>query len=81
MKNSILFLILMFGLIVSCGKDETCITTFTPGLSGGQINFDSISYAIINYSEMKENGDTTALMDPDIFSNSVKVSWPFSVTL
>lgn len=49
MKNSILFLAVIFGLIVSCKKDETCVTTFAPSGNGGQINFDSISYAIINY--------------------------------
>lgn len=81
MKNSLVFIVLIFASILSCKKDETCVTTFTPGLIDGQIYFDSISYAIINYSEIKENDDTTALMDPGIFSNSVKVSWPFSVTL
>ena len=81
MKNSILFFLVIFGLTISCKKDETRVTKFVPTWNGGEINFDSISYAIINYSDVNEIKDSLDSMNPDIFSHTVKVSNPFSISL
>jgi hypothetical protein len=81
MKNSILFFVVIFGLTISCKKDDTRVTEFIPSWNGGAIDFDSISYAIINYSDVNEMKDSLDTMNPDIFSHSVKVSNPFSISL
>jgi hypothetical protein len=81
MKYTTLLFIAIFGLAISCKKDETRVTKFVPVLNGGKINFDSISYAIINYSDANEIIDSLDLLNPDVFSHSVKVSNPFSLSL
>jgi hypothetical protein len=82
MKKSILFLIAIFCLSVSCKKEETKVTQFSVTSADYLINYDSISYAIINYSDLNEiSGDTTTYMNPDNFSHSVKVEKPFRLTL
>jgi hypothetical protein len=82
MKKSILLLIAIFCLSISCKKEGTKVTQFSPVTNEGVINYDSISYAIINYSDLNEiKGDTSILMNPDIYSHSVKVEKPLRLTL
>lgn len=82
MKKSILLLIAIFCLSISCKKEGTKVTQFSPVTNEGVINYDSISYAIINYSESNEiKGDTSVFMNPDIFSHSVKAEMPLRLTL
>src|ERR1035437_10167879 len=81
MKKSIVLFLAIFCLSVACKKDETRVTKFVPSWNGGEINFDSISYAIINYSDANEIKDSLDSMNPDIFSHSVKVSNQFSISL
>jgi len=82
MKKTIFLLITTLFLAVSCKKEGTKVTQFSAEKADGSINYDSISYAIINYSESSEIlGDTSAFLNPDIFSHSVKVEKPFTLTL
>jgi len=82
MNKSIVLFFAIFCLSVSCKKEETKVTQFSLTTNEGVINYDTISYAIINYSDSNEiKGDTSVLMNPDIFSHSVKVEKPLRLTL
>jgi hypothetical protein len=81
MKNSIVLFLAIFCFSVACKKDGTKVTRFIPTFKEGVIQSDSISYAIINYSDVNEIKDTLDLMNPDVFSHTVKVSNPFSLSL
>jgi hypothetical protein len=82
MKKSIVLFLAIFCLSLACKKEGTKITQFSADKANGSINYDSISYAIINYSESNEIlGDTSAFLNPDIYSHSVKVEKPFTLTL
>jgi hypothetical protein len=82
MRKSIVILFAILCLSVSCKKEGTKVVQFSPATTEGVINYDSISYAIINYSDATEiNGDTSEFMNPDIFGYSVMVEKPLKLTL
>jgi hypothetical protein len=82
MKKLFFLLITTIILAVSCKKEGTIITQFSAARSNGPIVYDSISYAIINYSEANEVlGDTSVFLNPEIFSHSERVEKPFTLAL
>jgi len=83
MKKSIVLFLAFFCLPIACKKEGTKVTKFdvVSTTAEGVINYDSISYAIINYSDSNEIRDTSIFMNPGIFSYSVKVEMPLRLTL
>ena len=81
MKKLILLLVIYLSLGISCKKEEIKVTQFSASTVEGIIDYDSISYAIINYSDVNEIKDKSEYENPDIFSHTVKVEKPFTLTL
>lgn len=83
MKKSVLFIIAIFCLSVSCKKEGTKVTQFSVQFNerADSVYYDSIAYAIFNYSDIKELKDSSAINNPDVFSQSVKIKKPYSLTL
>jgi hypothetical protein len=75
MKKSILLLIAIFCLSIACKKENTNFSQFSVYFANldDSIYYDSVSYAIINYSDVIEFKDTSAFRNPDVFSQSEKV--------
>lgn len=83
MKKSILLLFAIFCLFLSCKKEGTKVTQFSVQFNerADSVYYDSISYAIFNYSDVEELKDSSAVNNPDVLSNSVKVERPYTLTL
>ena len=82
MKRSILFLFAIYCLTISCKKEEkTRVVTFNPILYNGNVNSDSISYAIINYIDATEVKDSTDFYSQDIYTHSETVEVPLTLIL
>jgi hypothetical protein len=82
MKKSVVLFAVIFSLTISCKKEETRVTQFSLFTNDGVINYDTISYAIFNYSDINDlKGDSSVFMNPDVFSHSVKVEKPLRLTL
>jgi hypothetical protein len=83
MKKNYSLLIAIFCLAISCKKDETKITQFYVLFNekADSVYYDSIAYAILNYSDIKELKDSLATNNPDVYSYSVKVQKPFTLSL
>jgi hypothetical protein len=83
MKKSILLLFAIFCISISCKKEGTKLTQFSMYFNerADSIYKDSISYAIFNYSDVKELKDSSAINNPEIFSHTVKVERPYTLTL
>jgi|GEM_PF-6943706 len=75
MKKSIVLFFVIFCLAIACKKENTNFSQFSVDFANldDSIYYDSVSYAIINYSDVTEFKDTTAFNNPDIFSHSEKV--------
>ncbi len=75
MKKSIVLFIAIFCLAIACKKENTNFSQFSVDFANleDSIYYDSVSYAIINYSDVTEFKDTSAFNNPDIFSHSEKV--------
>ena len=83
MKKSFVLLIAIFSLSITCKKEGTKVTKFDviSATVDDIINYGSISYAIINFSDINDIKDTSDYKNPDVFSNSVKVEKPLKLTL
>lgn len=83
MKKSILLLIAIFCLSISCKKEGTKVTQFYVQFNerADSVYYDSIAYAIINYSDVKELKDSSAINNPDVFNHTVKVEKPYTLSL
>jgi hypothetical protein len=83
MKKSILLLIVILFVSISCKKEETKVTQFYVQVneSADSVYYDSIAYAIFNYSDVKELKDTSSINNPDVFNHTVKVEKPYTLTL
>jgi hypothetical protein len=79
MKKSIIISLSIFCFAIACKKENTNFSQFSLGFANleDSIYYDSVSYAIINYSDAAEFKDTIALRNPDIFSHSEKVEKRF----
>jgi hypothetical protein len=75
MKNTILLILTIFCLAIACKKEDTNFSQFRVDFANlaDSIYYDSVSYAIINYSDATELKDSSAFRNPDIFSHSEKV--------
>ena len=75
MKKSIVLFFAIFCLAIACKKENTNFSQFSVDFANLEdtIYYDSVAYAIINYSDVTEFKDTTAFNNPDIFSHSEKV--------
>jgi hypothetical protein len=75
MKKYIVLFFAIFCLAIACKKENTNFSQFSVDFANldDSIYYDSVSYAIINYSDVTEFKDTTAFRNPDIFSHSEKV--------
>ena len=75
MKKSIVLFFAIFCLAIACKKENTNFSQFSVDFANLEdtIYYDSVSYAIINYSDVTEFKDSTAFNNPDIFSHSEKV--------
>ena len=73
MKKTILLLIATLCLAVSCKKEGTKVTQFSVQFNerADSVYYDSIAYAIFNYSDLKELKDSSAFNNPDVFSHTV----------
>jgi hypothetical protein len=76
MKKSIVLLIAMFCLSVACKREFTNFSSFSIDFANLEdtIYYDSVSYAIINYSDHNELKDSSDLYNPDVFSHSEKIA-------
>jgi hypothetical protein len=83
MKKSIFLLIATLFLAVSCKKEGTKVTQFSVQFNerADSVYYDSIAYAIFNYSDLKELKDSSSLNNPDVFSHTVKVEKPYTLSL
>jgi hypothetical protein len=83
MKKSILLLIAVICICISCKKEGTKLTQFDIRFSerADSIYYDSISYAIFNYSDSKDLKDSTEFNNPDVFTYSVKIQKPYNLPL
>jgi hypothetical protein len=83
MKKSIILIIAIFCLSVSCKKEGTKVTQFSVQFNerADSVYYDSIAYAIFNYSDLKELKDSSAFNNPDVFSHTVKVEKPYTLSL
>ena len=75
MKKFIALFLAILCLAITCKKENTNFSQFRIDFANleDSIYYDSVSYAIINYSDVTEFKDTTAFNNPDIFSHSEKV--------
>jgi len=75
MKKTIDLFLTVFCLSIACKKENTNFSQFSVDFANmdDSIYYDSVSYAIINYSDVTEIKDTSAIRNPDIFSHSEKV--------
>ncbi len=75
MKNTILLFLTIFCFAIACKKENTNFSQFRVDFANlaDSIYYDSVSYAIINYSDATELKDSSAFRNPDIFSHSEKV--------
>lgn len=75
MIKSIVFFIAIFCLAIACKRENTNFSQFSVDFANldDSIYYDSVSYAIINYSDAIELKDTSAFRNPDIYSHSEKV--------
>jgi hypothetical protein len=75
MKKTIVLFLTVFCLSIACKKENTNFSQFSVDFANmdDSIYYDSVSYAIINYSDVTEIKDTSAIRNPDIFSHSEKV--------
>lgn len=76
MKKSIFLILTTLFLFVSCKKDGTKYSRFSIQFAqkADSVYYDSVAYAVINYSDLSEIKDTTDRKNPDIFSHSIKVN-------
>ena len=83
MKKSILILFAIICLSISCKKEGTKVTQFYVQFNerADSVYYDSIAYAIINYSDVKELKDSLAINNPDVFNHTVKVEKPYTLSL
>ena len=83
MEKTIFLLIATLFLAVSCKKEGTKVTQFSVQFNerADSVYYDSIAYAIFNYSDLKELKDSSALNNPDVFSHTVKVEKPYTLSL
>ena len=83
MKKTILLLIATLCLAVSCKKEGTKVTQFSVQFNerADSVYYDSIAYAIFNYSDLKELKDSSSFNNPDVFSHTVKVEIPYTLSL
>jgi hypothetical protein len=75
MKSPLLIFLLIFGLTIACKKENSKFSRFKVDFANlnDSIYYDSVSYALINYSDLSELKDTAAIKNPDIFSHSEKI--------
>jgi hypothetical protein len=83
MKKAILLLISTLCLAISCKKEGTKVTQFSVQFNerADSVYYDSIAYAIFNYSDINDLKDSSAINNPNVFSQSVKVERPYTLTL
>jgi hypothetical protein len=76
MKKSIIILIPIFCLSIACKKEFTNFSRFSLDFANLEdtIYYDSVSYAIINYSDLTEIKDSSEFINPDVYSHSEKVA-------
>jgi hypothetical protein len=76
MKKSIVLLIAIFCLSVACKREFTNFSRFSIDFANLEdtIYYDSVSYAIINYSDHSEIKDSSDQYNPDVFSHSEKIA-------
>jgi hypothetical protein len=84
MKKSIVLFLAIFCLAVACKKENTNFSQFSVDFANleDSIYYDSVSYAIINYSDVSELKDSITFNNPEIFSHSEKVDrrYPYNTT-
>lgn len=75
MKKSIVLFLAIFCLSIACKKENTNFSSFDLDLANpsDSIYYDSVAYAIINYSDLSEIKDTSGSRNPDVFNHSEKV--------
>lgn len=83
MKNFVLTLTIILCLSIACKKEGPKEMRFSISYARSEdsIYSDSVAFAVINYSDLSEFKDTTDLNNPDIFSHSIKVENPYSITM
>jgi len=83
MKNSAVLLMVIFCFIISCKKEEPKVMNFLIELANkdDSIYIDSVAYAVINYSDHFEFKDTSDYNNPEVFSHTLQMEKPFSITL
>jgi hypothetical protein len=83
MKKSVVLLLVIFSLSISCKKEGTKVTQFDVQLAerADSVYNDSIAFATFNYSDVKELKDSSEVNNPAVFSHSVKVEKPYTLTL
>jgi len=82
MKKFVLILTVILCLSIACKKEGPKEMRFSISYARSEdsIYSDSVAYAVINFSDLSEFKDTTDLNNPDIFSHSIKVENPYSLT-
>ncbi len=78
-------LVLMFVMLIpflSCKKESPKTISFSISFARIQdsVYYDSVAFAVINYSEMSEIRDSSDLNNPEVFSQTVKVEKPYTLT-
>jgi hypothetical protein len=83
LKKNVSLLILICLILPACNKDKNVTVVFVPKFTRDEYNtyFDSISTAVINYSDLSEIKDSSELNNPEIFNTSITSGKPFSLTL
>lgn len=75
MKKSIILFLSIICISIACKKESSRFSRFDIRFANLEdtIYYDSVAYAIINYSEFSEFKDTSDYKNPDVFSHTVKV--------
>jgi hypothetical protein len=74
MKSFVLLLAILC-ISIACKKENTNFSSFDLDLANpaDSIYYDSVAYAIINYSDLSEIKDSIGHLNPDVFNHSEKV--------
>jgi hypothetical protein len=75
--------ILLLVLSIACKKEEPQKMGFDPYpfIKADSIAFDSVAYLVFNYSYLSEFKDLAERDNPDVFSHSITMEKPYSVTI
>jgi hypothetical protein len=75
MKIPILLILSIFCFAIACKKESANFSQFRVDFAdlADTIYYDSVSYAMINFSDVTELKDTSDFRNPDIYSHSEKV--------